>query len=85
MGANSGGRQKNGIINNHFAPLIMQSLGRKEIKGKRKQQHVANDSFTVKSKTQKTMDNFLFKRPIEQTNYKFEQKKTNSMPILKKS
>ena len=63
----------------------MQSLGRKEIKGKRKQQHVANDSFTVKSKTQKTMDNFLFKKPIEQTNYKFEQKKTNSKPILKKS
>ena len=63
----------------------MQSLGRKEIKSKRKQQHVANDSFAVESKTQKTMHNFLFKKLIEQTNYKFEQKKTNSRPILKKS
>ena len=71
---------KNVIINNHFAPMITQSLALKKIKGKRKkQQHVANDSF--KSKTHKTMDNFLLKKPNEQTNYKFEQKKTNSISV----
>ena len=52
--------------------MIKRSLALKKIKGKRKQQNVANDSFTVKSKTQKTMDNFLLKKPNEQTNYKFE-------------
>ena len=31
------------------------------------------------------MNNFSFKKPIEQTNYKFEQKKTNSRRILKKN
>ena len=30
------------------------------------------------------MDNFPLKKPNEQTNYKFEQKKTNSGPILAK-
>ena len=82
---NSDGRQKNVIINNHFAPVIKHSLALKKIKGKRKQQNVANDSFTVKSKTQKTMDNFLLKKPNEQTNYKREQKKTHSRPILEKN
>ena len=64
--------------------MIKDSLALKKIKGKRKQQNVTNDSFTVKSKAQKTMDNFLLKKPNEQTNYKFEQKKTNSRPILEK-
>ena len=64
--------------------MIKQSLALKKIKGKRKQQHVANDSFTVKSKTQKTINNFLLKKPNEQINYKFEQKKTNSRPVLQK-
>ena len=82
---NSGGRQKNVIINNHFAPVIKHSLALKKIKGKRKQQNVANDSFTVKSKAQKTMDKFLLKKPNEQTNYKFEQKKTNNKPIWGKN
>ena len=54
--------------------------GSKKIKGNRKQQYVPNDSFAVKSKTQKTMDNFLLKKLNEQTNYKFEQNKTNSRP-----
>ena len=54
--------------------------GSKQIKGNRKQQYVANDSYTVKSKTKKTMDNFLLKNLNEQTNYKFEQNKTNSRP-----
>ena len=56
---NSGVLQKNVIINNHFAPVIKHRLALKKIKGKRKQQNVANDSFTVKSKAQKTMDKFL--------------------------
>ena len=30
------------------------------------------------------MDNFLLKKPDEQTNYKFQQKKTNSGLILEK-
>ena len=50
-----------------------------------KQQHVAHDSFAVKSKTQKTIDNFLLKKHNEQTNYKFEQNKINSRPILEKN
>ena len=54
--------------------------GSKQIKGNRMQQYAPNDSFTVKSKTQKTMDNFLLKKLNEQTNYKFEQNKTNSRP-----
>ena len=54
-------------------------------KGKRKNQNVANDSFTVKSKAQQTMDNFVLKRPNEQTNYKFKQKNTNSRPILEEN
>ena len=54
--------------------------GSKQIKGNRKQQYVANDSYTVKSKTKKTMDNFLLKNLNEQTIYKFEQNKTNSRP-----
>ena len=62
--------------------MIKKSVALEKIKGKRKQQHAANDSFTVKSKTKKTMDNFLLKNPNEQTNTKFEQKKTNSRPIL---
>ena len=85
MWTNSGGRQENVIINNHFASVIKHSLALKKIKGKRKQQNVANDSFTVKSKAQKTMDKFLLKKPNEQTNYKFEQKKTNSRPILERN
>ena len=85
MWSDSGGRQKNIVIDNHFPPVIKQSLALKKIKGKRKQQHVANDSFTVKSKTHKTMDNFLLEKPNEQTNYKFEQKKTNSRPVLEKN
>ena len=64
--------------------MIKDSLALKKIKGKRKQQNVTNDSFTVKSKAQNTMDNFLLKKPNKQTNYKFEQKKTNSRPILEK-
>ena len=64
---NSGGRQKNVIINNHYAPVIKQSLALKKIKGKMKQQNVANDSFTVKSKTQKIMDNFLLKSLMNKT------------------
>ena len=43
---NSGGRQKNVVLNSHFAPVIKQSLALKKVEGKRKQQHVANDSFT---------------------------------------
>ena len=69
---------------NHFAPVIKESLALKKIKGKRKQEHIANDSFTVTSKAKKTMDNFPLKKPNEQTNYKFEQKKTNSGPVLAK-
>ena len=49
------------IKNNHFAQVIMQSLALKKIGSKRKQQLVANDSFTVKLKTQKTTNNFLLK------------------------
>ena len=60
---NSGGRQKNVITNNHFAPMIKHSQALKKIKGKRKQQNLANDSFTVNSNAQKTMDNFLLKKP----------------------
>ena len=71
------------IKNNHFAQVIMQSLALKKIRIKRKQQLVANDSFTVKLKTQKTTSNFLLKKPNEQANYKFEQKKTNCMPVWK--
>ena len=82
---NSGDRQENVIINNHFVPVTKHCLALKKIKGKRKQQNVANDSFTVKSKAQKTMDKFLLKKPNEQTNYKFEQKKTNRRPILEKN
>ena len=59
---NSDGRQKNVIINNHFAPVIKHSLALKKIKGKRKQQNVANDSFTVKSKAQKTMNKLSSKK-----------------------
>ena len=82
---NSGGQQKNVIINNHFASVIKQWVWlRKKIGGKRKKKHVANYSFAVKSKDQKTMDNFLLKKPNEQTNYKFQQKKTNSGLILEK-
>ena len=54
--------------------MIKHSLALKKIKGKRKQQNVANDSFTVKSKAQKTIDNFLLNKPNEKTSYKFEQK-----------
>ena len=71
---NSGGWHKSVIINNLFAPVIKHSLALKKIKGKRKQQNVANDSFTVKSKAQKTIDNFLLNKPYEKTSYKFEQK-----------
>ena len=73
------------IINNHFALVIKQSQALEKLKGKRKQHHVANDSYRVKSKTKKTMDNVLLKNPNEQANYKFEQKKTNSRPILEKN
>ena len=67
-----------------LCPSDKAETGCQKIKGKRRQQHVAQDYFTVKSKTQKTMDDFLLKKPNEQTNYKFEQNKTNSRPIMVK-
>ena len=42
--------------------MIKRSLALKKIKGKRKQQNVANDSFTVKSKAQKTMNKLSSKK-----------------------
>ena len=68
-----------------LCPSDKAEFGSEKIKRKRKQQHVANDSFTVKWKTQKTKDSILLKEPNEQTNYKFEQKKTNSRPVLEKN
>ena len=65
---NSGGRQKTVIINNHFAPVIKHNLALKKIKCKRKQQNVANDSLTVKSKAQKTMNKSLMNKPITNLN-----------------
>ena len=55
--------------------MVKHSLALKKTKGKWKQHNVANDIFTVKSKAQKTMDNFLLKKPNEETNYRLNKRK----------